>query len=172
MSRRSASFLRESTWPFSRQQPQEGNPIPQHQEFAASPRRGRSTVQEAPSLEGIHDLKNSREAMYMIIIGAVLAVVLVRPVYDQVHVDSGSHFPSRPPLVVGPGIQRAQPVPSEPDNLRLYDAQYWAFANGGWYVSSGYNGPWIVIAPQFVPRPVLLVPVRYYHVPPGHWHQW
>jgi hypothetical protein len=110
--------------------------------------------------------------MYMIIIGALLAVVLVTPVYAQVHVDIGIHFPTLPPLVVVPEIPRVQYVPSEPANLFLYNGQYWAFANGGWYVSSGYNGPWIVIAPQFVPRPVLLVPVRYYHVPPGHWHQW
>ena len=37
---------------------------------------------------------------------------------------------------------------------------------------TGYNGPWIVVAPQFVPRPILLVPTRYYHAPPGHWQQW
>ncbi len=43
---------------------------------------------------------------------------------------------------------------------------------GGWYVSGGFNGPWVVVGPQFVPRPVLLVPVQYYHVPPGHWKQW
>ena len=29
-----------------------------------------------------------------------------------------------------------------------------------------------IVAPQFVPRPVLLVPVNYYRVPPGHWKQW
>ena len=39
-------------------------------------------------------------------------------------------------------------------------------------MSGGYNGPWVVVGPQFVPRPVLLVPVQYYHVPPGHWKQW
>ena len=39
-------------------------------------------------------------------------------------------------------------------------------------MSAGYNGPWIVVAPKVVPRPVLLVPVNYYRVPPGHWKQW
>jgi hypothetical protein len=34
------------------------------------------------------------------------------------------------------------------------------------------DGPWIVVAPVYVPRPVLLVPVAYYRVPPGHWKQW
>lgn len=113
--------------------------------------------------------------MYMVILGALLAIGLVTPVYAQVHVDIGIHFPAPPPLVVVPEAPRVQyvpAVPAEPANLFLYDGQYWAFANGGWYVSPGYNGPWIVVAPEFVPRPVLLVPMRYYHVPPGQWRQW
>jgi hypothetical protein len=92
----------------------------------------------------------------------------------QVHVDIGIHLPGPPRLVVVPQVPAVQyvPAPAAPANLFLYGGQYWAFANGGWYVSAGYNGPWVVVAPQFVPRPVLLVPVRYYHVPPGHWQQW
>src|SRR5262249_40225445 len=66
---------------------------------------------------------------------------------------------------------RYVPAPTAP-NVFVYNSQYWAFANGGWYVSSAYNGPWIVVQPQFVPRPVLLVPVQYYHGPPGHWQKW
>ena len=64
------------------------------------------------------------------------------------------------------------PTPVAPVNLFLYGGQYWAFANGGWHVSRGYDGPWVVVGPQFVPRPVLMVPVQYYHVPPGHWNKW
>jgi hypothetical protein len=26
--------------------------------------------------------------------------------------------------------------------------------------------------PQYVPAPLLRVPVRYYHEPPGHWREW
>jgi len=110
--------------------------------------------------------------MYAVIIGALLAIVLVTPVHAQVHVDIGIHLPAPPPLIVVPEMPRVQYVPAEPANLFFYNGQYWAFMNGGWYMGPGYNGPWIVVAPQFVPRPVLLVPVRYYHVPPGHWRQW
>src|SRR5207253_2121785 len=110
--------------------------------------------------------------MYAVIIGALLAIVLVTPVHAQVHVDIGIHLPAPPPLIVVPEMPRVQYVPAEPANLFFYNGQYWAFMNGGWYMGPGYNGPWIVVAPQFVPRPVLLVPVRYYHVPPGHWKQW
>jgi len=113
--------------------------------------------------------------MYTAMVVALLAVVLVTPVHAQVHVDIGIHFPAPPPLVVVPETPRVQyvpPVPAEPANLFFYNGQYWAFADGGWYVSSAYDGPWIVVAPEFVPRPVLLVPTRYYHVPPEHWRQW
>jgi hypothetical protein len=108
------------------------------------------------------------------LIFSLLAFVLVAPAYAQVHVDIGIHFPAPPPLVVVPQIPtvRYVPVPAVPSNLFFYNGQYWVFAAGSWYVSAGYNGPWLVVGPQFVPRPILLVPVQYYHIPPGHWKQW
>src|SRR5713226_3683457 len=109
--------------------------------------------------------------MYVFII-ALLALGLASPARAQVHVDIGIHLPAPPQLVVVPEVRAVQYVPAAPANLFFYNGQYWAFANGGWYVGPGYNGPWIVVAPEFVPRPVLLVPMRYYHVPPGHWGQW
>jgi hypothetical protein len=69
-------------------------------------------------------------------------------------------------------VRAVQYAPAAPANIFFYSGQYWAFANGGWHVNPGYNGPWIAVAPQFVPRPILVVPVNYYHVPPGHWKQW
>ncbi len=109
--------------------------------------------------------------MYMFIV-VLLASGLVAPAHAQVQVDIGIHFPAPPRLVVVPEVRTVQYVPAVPTNIFFYNGQYWALANGGWHVSSGYNGPWIVVAPQFVPRPLLLVPVKYYRVPPGHWKQW
>lgn len=108
------------------------------------------------------------------VIFLLLAFVLVAPAHAQVHVDIGIHFAAPPPLVVVPQIPtvRYVPVPAVPSNLFFYNGQYWVFADGNWYVSAEYNGPWLVVGPQFVPRPILLVPVQYYHVPPGHWKQW
>jgi len=94
------------------------------------------------------------------------------PARAQVHVDIGIRLPAPPHLVVVPEVRTVQYVPSVSANLFFYGSQYWVFHNGGWYVSRGYNGPWVVAAPQIVPRPVLLVPVQYYRVPPGHWKQW
>jgi hypothetical protein len=92
----------------------------------------------------------------------------------QVHVDIGFRLPAPPQLVVVPEVPvvRYMGSPQAPGNLFFYNGQYWVFSAGGWYVSGGYNGPWVVVAPDFVPRPVLRVPVRYYHVPPGHWKKW
>ena len=110
--------------------------------------------------------------MYAFVV-ALLAAVLVAPAAQaQVHIDIGIHLPAPPPLVVVPQVPAVRYVPSVQANLFFYSGQYWAFANGGWHVSAGYNGPWIVVNPQVVPRPILFVPVSYYRVPPGHWKQW
>ena len=108
------------------------------------------------------------------LIVALFVFALVAPAHAQVHVDIGIHLPAPPKLIIVPQIPEVRyvPAPAAPVNLFLYGGQYWAFANGGWHVSRGHNGPWVVVGPQFVPRPVLLVPVQYYHVPPGHWNKW
>jgi hypothetical protein len=103
---------------------------------------------------------------------ALIALAFASPAAAQVHVDIGIHLPAPPPLVVVPGVASVQYAPAAPANVFFYGGQYWIFANGGWHVSRRHDGPWIVVSPQFVPRPVLLVPVRYYHAPPGHWKQW
>jgi hypothetical protein len=113
----------------------------------------------------------------MLVLIALLAALVVVPSVSeaqvQVHVDIGFHLPAPPKLVVVPQVPAVRYVSAAtPGNLFYYDGQYWAFAYQGWYVSGSYNGPWVYVAPQFVPRPVLLVPVQYYHVPPGHWKQW
>ena len=102
---------------------------------------------------------------------ALLALILAGPADAQVHVDIGIHLPAPPPLVIVPGLPTVHYAPDAPVNLFFYGGQYWVF-NGGWYVSRTHDGPWILVDPRFVPRPVLSVPVRYYHVPPGHWRQW
>lgn len=110
--------------------------------------------------------------MHALIVLVLLAVVLVVPVDAQVKVDIGIQFPAPPRLVVVPEVRVVQYVPTASANVFFYDGQYWAFVKGGWYASRAHKGPWVVVSPQVVPHPVLLVPVRYYHVPPGHWKQW
>ena len=79
-----------------------------------------------------------------------------------------------------PAPARLVPVPSSPvtyaptvsANYFQYGGHYYVYDHGGWYVSRRYNGPWAGIAPEYVPRPVLAVPVRYYRRPPRDWHGW
>ena len=106
------------------------------------------------------------------LIVALLAFAFAGPAHAQVHIDIGIHLPAPPRLVLVPEVRAVQYVPAAPANLFFYGGQYWAFVNNGWHVSAGYNGPWVVVAPVVVPRPLLLVPVHYYHVPPGHWKKW
>lgn len=102
----------------------------------------------------------------------LLLLLLAGPAAAQVQVDIGIHLPAPPRLVVVPGIPVVRYAPNVSANVFLYEGQPWAFANGAWYVASGYNGPWILVQPPYVPRPILRVPVMYYPVPPGHWKQW
>jgi hypothetical protein len=74
--------------------------------------------------------------------------------------------------VIVPGHAAVHYAPAAPVDFFFYADQYWVFVNGGWHVSARHGGPWILVAPQFVPRPLLLIPVKYYHAPPGHWKQW
>lgn len=91
--------------------------------------------------------------------------------HAQVTVNIGINLPAPPQLVPVP----ATPVmyaPSVGANYFFYGSEYYVFANGGWYVSPRHNGPWTLLAPEFVPRPILMVPVQYYRVPPPTWKNW
>jgi hypothetical protein len=105
------------------------------------------------------------------IVSAGLLVALVGAAgtaQSEVRVSIGINLPAPPALVVVP----ATPVmyaPSVRANYFFYGGEYFVFTRGAWYASAGHNGPWMVRAPEFVPRPILAVPVRYYRVAPGEW---
>jgi hypothetical protein len=111
-------------------------------------------------------------SMRVFSVSLLALVLLAAPAQAQVQVDIGFSFPAPPPLVVVPEVQTVQYVPDAPGNVFFYGSQYWVFRNGGWVAGRAHNGPWIVVAPQYVPRPILLVPVHYYRVPPGQWKKW
>jgi hypothetical protein len=105
-------------------------------------------------------------------VGAVLAWLMgtVASAQAQVHIDV--HLPGPPGLVAVPVQPDVSYAPSVNANYFFYDGRYYVFTNGGWYVARGYNGPWAAVAPAYVPRPLLRVPVQYYHRPPGQWKRW
>jgi len=89
----------------------------------------------------------------------------------QVSVDIGVHLGSPPPLVAVPETPVSY-APSVNGNFFFYDGGYYVYRRGAWYMAPRYNGPWAVVAPEYVPRPLLAVPIRYYRVPPAEWKHW
>jgi hypothetical protein len=106
-----------------------------------------------------------------LVLAALLALTAALPAQAQIRLDIGINLPAPPPLVVVPGTP-VYYAPGAPANVFFYGHQYWVFNNGGWFVGPSWGGPWAVVAPAFVPVPILRVPMGYYRVPPGHWKGW
>ena len=86
-------------------------------------------------------------------------------------VSIGINMPVYPQLVPIPGY----PVYYDPQansNYFFYDGLYWVYWGDNWYTSEWYNGPWQLVAPEYVPQYLLLVPVRYYRSPPIYFRSW
>jgi hypothetical protein len=109
--------------------------------------------------------------MRRLVLAAWIVSVLAVPAHAQVQVNVGIHLPGPPTLAVVPGAP-VYYAPRAPANVFFYGSQYWVFHGNGWFIGPTWNGPWAVVAPMHVPVPILRVPVRYYHVPPGHWKRW
>ncbi|HYB42374.1 MAG TPA: hypothetical protein VEL75_11425 [Candidatus Methylomirabilis sp.] len=110
----------------------------------------------------------------LLTLGVLLSTALLGwagPAGAGVNVNIGINLTGPPQLAAVP----ATPVmyaPAVGANYFFYGGQYYVFAKGVWYVSRGYNGPWVALAPEFVPRPMLVVPVAYYRLPPPAWRAW
>src|SRR2546423_2751397 len=109
--------------------------------------------------------------MHRLALGALLIAAVAVPAHAQVRGGVGINLPGPPACVVVPGTP-VYYAPRAPANVFFYANQYWAFANGAWYVGPTWNGPWAVVAPAYVPAPILYVPIRYYPVPPPAWRAW
>src|SRR5262249_25827703 len=86
----------------------------------------------------------------------------------QVSVDIGIHLGSPPALVAVPEAAGSH-GPSVNGNFFFHGGGHYGYRRGGWYMAPRYNGPWALVAPEYVPRPLLAVPVHYYRVPPAEW---
>jgi hypothetical protein len=109
--------------------------------------------------------------MKRFMLAALLVTTFAIPARAQVRIDIGINLPGPPTLIAVPGLP-VYYAPHAPANVFLYGTPYWVFANGGWYIGPTWSGPWAVAAPGYVPAPILRIPVRYYPVPPAHWHGW
>ena len=107
----------------------------------------------------------------MAAIGSVNLAGWVDQAQAQVSVDLGFHFGSPPKLVTVP----SSPVmyaPSVAGNFFFYAGNYYVFKKGVWYSGPRHDGPWVMVEREFVPHPILAVPVHYYRVPPPEWKHW
>jgi hypothetical protein len=77
------------------------------------------------------------------------------------------HIGTPPQLVVVPQTP-VYYAPALPYNYFFDGGQYYIFQQGMWFYGPTYNGPWAVIPAQYVPRPILAIPVTYDKVRPGH----
>ena len=112
----------------------------------------------------------------LIVLGIFLASAL--PARAQFSIDFsapgvsiGVNMPVYPQMVLIPGY----PVYYDPyvnSNYFFYDGLYWVYWGDNWYTSEWYNGPWQLVAPEYVPQFLLLVPVRYYRAPPRYFLGW
>jgi hypothetical protein len=108
----------------------------------------------------------------MILAGLVAALVgIAAPGHAAVTVNLGINLGVPPPLVIVPGTAVAY-APGVAANYFFYAGQYYVFNGGVWYMAPRFNGPWVALAPAYVPRPVLAVPVQYYRRVPEGWKHW
>ena len=105
----------------------------------------------------------------LLIAGALVSGV---PAEAQVSVNVNVGPPpvifAAPPRVV---LVPQTPVYYAPDtsyNVFFYDGRYYSFHNGGWFLARSHGGPWAFVPVEHVPRHVVMVPPRYYKIPPGH----
>ncbi|CAG4883055.1 conserved exported protein of unknown function [Georgfuchsia toluolica] len=87
------------------------------------------------------------------------------------NVSIGINLPMYPDLVPVPGYP-VYYAPRLNSNYFFYDGMYWVYLDDNWYASSWYNGPWGLVAPEYVPLFILRIPVRYYRQPPMYFRGW
>jgi hypothetical protein len=109
--------------------------------------------------------------MRALVLAGLFVAALAAPGQAQIQINVGIELPGPPTLAVIPGIP-VYYAPRAPKNIFFYGHQYWLYHADGWYTGPNWNGPWVVVHPIHVPRPILHVPVRYFHVRPPHWKGW
>lgn len=72
-----------------------------------------------------------------------------------------------PRLVVVPTTPAVRYAPDLPYNFFRYGGRYYTVRDDAWFVAPSYGGPWSYVELAHVPRPLRVVPVRYYRSKPG-----
>jgi hypothetical protein len=117
----------------------------------------------------------------MVLIGiyAIFMIIIAvpPPAPAEVNVNIGIGIPLPPPLLI-PVPPPIVPIPRTnvyfPPTIDveiLFFGGYWYRPyRDRWFRSHYYNGPWVFVEPQRVPRAIIALPPDYRHIPPGHRH--
>lgn len=65
---------------------------------------------------------------------------------------SGQIVLNEPPVFIAPPSLGFYVAVGIPYDMFFINMNYYMYRNGGWYVSSGYNGPWAVVQYKRLPR--------------------
>jgi hypothetical protein len=112
----------------------------------------------------------------LLVLTLTAGILSTPPAHADVSVNIQVGTPQPPPplavagpprLVVVPGTS-VYYVPSASFNLFVFGGRYYSFHHGVWFQANSHRGPWVMVAAEHVPKPVLAVPVAYYKIPPGH----
>src|SRR3989304_2225103 len=95
-----------------------------------------------------------------VLVGALFAVaaaaLLPATTLASPNIHIGIQIGTPPQLVVVPQTP-VYYAPALPYNYFFYGGQYYLFHNGIWHFAPTHNGPWAVIAVEYLPRPILAV---------------
>ena len=75
-------------------------------------------------------------------------------------------IPAPPPVLLIPTTY-VYFVPDVSVDILFYHGYWYRPHHGHYYRATSYNGPWVSIAPNSVPAPILHVPSDFRRVPPG-----
>ncbi|HTF99544.1 MAG TPA: hypothetical protein VK654_03025 [Nitrospirota bacterium] len=110
----------------------------------------------------------------ILVLGISLLTAAFVPAYARAEVNvsvtvplPGLVIPAPPPMLVIPGTYVYYP-PDVGVEIFFYRGYWYRPHGGGWYIASGYNGPWRTIGMGRVPRPLLHLPAHYRSLPPRH----
>ncbi len=113
-----------------------------------------------------------KEALLLLCLGVISLALLGYPATANGRVEVNIVLPplvvaAPPEVVVIPGTY-VYFAPGIEVDFFFYHGYWYRPYRGYWYRATGYNGPWVYIAPSRVPRPLLSLPPDFRRIPPGH----
>ncbi len=117
-----------------------------------------------------------KQRLVLLYVSLLLSMVTVgsSQSYAGVNVSVGINLPAftfaaPPSMVVIPGTY-AYFAPDAAVDIVFYSGYWYRPYGGRWYRATGYNGPWVYVAPARVPRILIDLPPDYRHAYGGHPH--